>query len=345
MDKPSETFASKVLIATGIVALVVVLLLLVAQVVLVFMLIFGGILIALFLRALSDPLAAHTPLSPAWALAIVVTLLTVTVGLGLWWLAPEIAIQIDQLTQQLPRALQKLGERLARYPWMQRLLEQLPPAGDIRPAPGIVSRLTSVVSVTVAWIVGVIVVIFIGVYLAAQPRLYVNGIIRLFPLSRRARMTEVGGRLAHALRMWLLARLILMIVVTVFTGLGLVLLDVPLALALGLIAGLLDFIPNIGPTLAAIPATIIGLARDPTTGLYVLLLFIVIQTIEGYILTPLILQRTAAVPAAITLAAQVLLGLLLGFVGLLLAAPITIAARVLVEELYIRDTLGDRDDA
>ena len=132
-----------------------------------------------------------------------------------------------------------------------------------------------------------------------------------------------------------------MIIIGVLTAVGLWLLGVPLALTLGLLAALLTFIPNIGPILAVVPAALLALLQSPTRALYVVLLYLGIQTVESYLLTPLMQKRTVSLPPALTIFAQVLMGILVGRIGLVLATPLTAALFVLVKMLYVEDILGD----
>jgi predicted PurR-regulated permease PerM len=135
-----------------------------------------------------------------------------------------------------------------------------------------------------------------------------------------------------------------MIVVGLLTAVGLWALGMPLALTLGLLAALLTFIPNLGPTLAVVPAALLALLQSPTKSLYVILLYLVIQAVESYLLIPLVQRQAVSLPPALTITAQVLLGILVGGFGLVLATPLTAAVMVLVRMLYIEDALGDSVD-
>jgi len=137
-------------------------------------------------------------------------------------------------------------------------------------------------------------------------------------------------------------RAILMVVNGVFTALGLWILGIPLALTLGTIAGLLNFVPNIGPIIAGVPAVLIAWTLGPVPALYVLLLYIFLQSLDGYVLTPLIQQRTVSLAPALTITAQLLFGVLAGTMGLLLATPLTAATLVLIRKLYLEDVLENR---
>jgi predicted PurR-regulated permease PerM len=187
-----------------------------------------------------------------------------------------------------------------------------------------------------------VMVAFIGLYLAIDPGIYRRGLLSLVPLDRRARAAEILAAVGEALRGWLLGQVFAMLVVGVLATIGLWLLGIPLALALGLLAALLGFIPYLGPLAAAVPAVLLALLAGPQQALQVALLYVGIQLLEGYFLTPLVQQRAVHLPPALTISAMVVMGGLLGGLGLALAVPLTAAAIVLVQKLYVEDVLGDR---
>jgi len=188
-----------------------------------------------------------------------------------------------------------------------------------------------------------IVVVFLGLYLAFQPGLYTRGIVRLFPKAKRPRMAEVLAETGETLQRWLVGRAILMVANGALTALGLWLLGIPMPFTLGLLAGLLNFVPNIGPILAGVPAVLIAWTQGQALAVFGL--YFVLQMADGYIFTPLVQQRTVSLAPALTILAQVLFGVLAGSLGLLLATPLTAAALVLVRRLYLEDVLGDHADA
>jgi predicted PurR-regulated permease PerM len=138
---------------------------------------------------------------------------------------------------------------------------------------------------------------------------------------------------------WLLGKLCLMCFVGLFTAVGLWLLGIPLVLSLALLAAALDFIPNIGPIVSAIPALLLALLSGPASALWVALLYLSVQFIESYILAPLVQHRAVSLPPALLISAQVILPMLFGFPGLLLATPITVLLLVVVRKLYIESVL------
>ncbi|MDQ3623789.1 MAG: AI-2E family transporter [Verrucomicrobiota bacterium] len=315
----------------------------------VFLLLFAGILFAVFLRNLSDWLAGHTPLSERWALAVVALGLLALVAGSVAFAAPRVAEQAGELRQTLPKSIEKLEAQVARYQWGTAAIEAAEhPAHYLPDEQALVKRVTGIFSTTFGALAALLVVLFVGLCLAIEPRTYTRGLLALVPVRRRARGREILGDLREALGFWLLAKTASMAVVGVLTGLGLWLLGVPLVFTLALLAALLTFIPNIGPILAAAPAVLLGLLVSPMNALYVILLYVGVQTVETYVITPVIERKTVQLPPAQTVIAQLLLGLLTGMVGIILAAPLTVAGMVLVRKLYVEDALGDRageDDA
>jgi predicted PurR-regulated permease PerM len=187
--------------------------------------------------------------------------------------------------------------------------------------------------------------LFLGIYGAAEPQVYKRGFLHLIPLSSRDRVNSVLAEVGETLRWWLIGKFISMMVIGVLTMVGLWLMDVPLALILAIIAALLTFIPNVGPILSAIPAVLLGLMDGIGQAASIALLYVGIQTVESYVITPLIQRKTVLLPPALTLSSQVLMGVLFGGIGLALASPITAATVVAAKRLYVEDALGDTLEA
>jgi predicted PurR-regulated permease PerM len=183
-------------------------------------------------------------------------------------------------------------------------------------------------------------VLVLGIYLAADPGLYRRGVLRLVPSRHRTLASNVLNAAAVALRKWLGGQLVAMLLVGVLTGLGLALLGVPLAFSLAVIAALLEFVPFIGPIVAAIPAVLIAFAHDPSTALYVAVLYLAVQQVEGYVLMPLVQRWAVALPPALSALTVVAFGVLFGLPGVLFAVPLTVVVMALAGEL-----LPERDAA
>lgn len=307
------------------------------------LLVFAAVLLAVLLRALAEPLAEQIGTSPRWAVAIVVALLTLSLSIIGWTIAPAIGEQVSELRSALPASLQRLQQELKRFLWLEVLLDSAPRSDSISAPPEIAKKAVAAASGTLTLLAHFAFVLVVALYLAADPRPYVEGTVRLFPPAHRERAREVLHAIGDTLRWWLIGKALSMVIVGVAVFIGLAALGVPLAAALALIAALLDFIPNVGPLLALIPAALFALLQGPAQVLYVVVLYGAIQTVEAYLLTPLIERRMVALPPALTLTAMLIATLLFGWLGLLLAAPATAALMVLVQMVYLEDTLGERN--
>lgn len=325
------------------VILIILLLLLVWYAIDVLLLAFAGILVAVFLRGIAGFVSRYTGLSGGWSLAITILLILIIVGLGIWYFAPKISSQVDNLMESLPQSVSRVEDRIRDYGWGRRLLDQAPaPEQIFTGRQDTLSRITGMVSTTFGAIADAVIILFIGLYLAINPKIYLAGIRHLVPPDKRARAAEVIEEIGHALRWWLIGQFISMLIIGVLTGLGLWLIGVPLALTLGVLAGLLEFIPNVGPILSFIPAILLALLVSPTTALYVVGLYIAIQAAESYLVYPLVQKKVVEVPPALTIFSVVLMGVLVGGIGVLLATPLLVVVLVMVRMLYVRDTLGDK---
>jgi predicted PurR-regulated permease PerM len=327
----------------GVAVAVIVLLLLVWNVLGLLALFFASVLLAVLLRSLSRALSRRTRLPIGWALTLVVVLMFVLLILGVWLLYAPLEGQFRELEHILPQSLDLLRAELAHYEWGEPLYEQLLSFDELLvDSVLLIDRVAVVFSSTVGVLVSFLIVVFMGIYLAADPETYINGLLRLAPINRRPRLRQVLEACKDTLQWWLLGRGLAMLVVGALVTVSLWILGVPLAPALGILAALLDFIPNVGPILATIPAVLIGLVQGPAKAAAVLVVFFVIQQLESYLITPLIQQQMVKIPPALTIVAQVILVLLLGALGLLIASPLVAVLVVVVRMLYVEDVLGDR---
>ena len=202
--------------------------------------------------------------------------------------------------------------------------------------------LFSFITSTFAVLGGVLFVLVMAIYVAAQPRLYHDGLMHLFPRPARRRAGEVLTAVATALRKWLLTQLIAMIVIGVVTTGVLMALGVPAAVPLGILAGLLEFIPMIGPIMSAVPAVAMGFVDSPEKALWVAVAYTAIQFAENHLLIPILMKEGVDIPPALTIIAIALMGLVFGFLGMLVAVPMLAAVMVVVKMLYVEDVVGDQ---
>jgi predicted PurR-regulated permease PerM len=196
-------------------------------------------------------------------------------------------------------------------------------------------------SSTLAVFGGLLLILFLSIYIAADPDLYRRGVLHLLPHRSRGKASEVMREMAVVLRKWLVTQLIAMAVIGAVTTVGLLVFKVKAAFALGFIAALLEFIPTVGPILSAVPAVAMGFLDSPEKALFVAILYVGIQFLENHILIPLLMKGGMDLPPALTIIAQALMALVFGFIGLLVAVPLTAAVMVVVRMLYVRDVVGD----
>jgi predicted PurR-regulated permease PerM len=191
---------------------------------------------------------------------------------------------------------------------------------------------------------GIVIIMFLAIYIGAEPDLYHAGLMHLFPRRSRQRAGEVLSAMATALRKWLVTQLIAMVAIGTVTTIVLLVLDVKAAFALGIIAGLLEFVPTIGPLLSALPAVTMGFVDSPQKALYIGIAYIAIQFLENHILIPLLMKGGVNLPPALTIMAQALMALIFGFMGLMVAVPALAAGLVAVKMLYVEGVIGDDMD-
>jgi predicted PurR-regulated permease PerM len=292
----------------------------------IFLLVFAAVVGTIFLTAIADWLHRRLKIKRGIALTLfLVVSLGLLVLLG-WLLGPNIADQFADLQVELPRAAHSLLNQMQTHQWGQWLLRQSPGSEQI--ANGFSFALTRIGGIVVSSatiLAGLVIVLSLSIYFSAEPEMYYNGLRRLVPEENRETFDACTGAVAQILRSWLVAKLISMTMVGVLISIGLAIVGVPLAGTLGIIAALMTFIPNVGPLISVIPAALLALAISPVTGLLALLVFAIVFTVEGYVVTPLLERNIVRLPPALTLAMQLLLATMAGPVGVALAAPLAAA--------------------
>ncbi|HET7062211.1 MAG TPA: AI-2E family transporter, partial [Nitrosospira sp.] len=258
-ETKGKVVATKTLIQAGVVAFVAVVVVLVWKAADVFLLVFAGILLAVFLHAISRWISQKTHFPEKWSLAIVLLTLALIVAGGIWSIAPEVSSQIDRLLQRIPEAVDQIRQQISKYEWTRKLFEHKEPLKKMTPdGSDIRSNIATVFASTFGALGSFLIFLVLGIFLAISPRTYIDGLIQLAPQTGRPRTKEVLHGIGSALESWLLAKITAMFAVGALTAIGLWLLGIELALLLGILAAILTFIPNIGPILALIPAGLLA---------------------------------------------------------------------------------------
>ncbi len=307
------------------------------------------------------------------AALIVFSFIGLLVGVGAW-VAPTLRAQGAELRQKLPEAVDRVQEWVKqRQSGVLGLLITAaddPTAGPVQPKSAVQPRspgraavtgdtataptrspalheqlrdrvsgmsryLFPFITSTVEIVGGILFIIFLSIYFAAEPDLYRRGLLSLLPARKRARGVIMMDRIAVVLRKWLLTQLVAMGVMCVVSTVVLLLLHVKAAFALGVLVGLFEFIPTIGPILSAMPAIAMGFLDSPEKAGYVAVAYWGLQFVENHLLVPLLMKNGLRLPPALTVITQAMFAIVFGFIGLMVAVPMLAIVMVVVQMLYL----------
>ena len=305
--------------------------------------IFAGILFASFLDACARALGSVLPVDRVWRLTLVVLILTALIVLGIVWGAGKIPEQARLLISVMDSQLDVLQQRLASigvdlfgpdggrdfsrwFPDYNRLF------GHAQTALGTTSGILA----------NTLVILFLGLLFSFDPRVYRESVLLLVKPSSRDRARAVLDEMGSVLRLWLVGQLIRIVLMAACVWLALYLLGLPGAFLLGAQAGVSNFVPYLGPILAAIPVWLVAMPLGTSMVIWAVGIYTVIQSIEGYVIGPLILRQAVELPPAWTLVAIVLFGSLFGVLGIALSMPLLAVGRIAVLRWYVEDWLGDK---
>ncbi|MDJ0593304.1 MAG: AI-2E family transporter [Pleurocapsa sp. MO_226.B13] len=266
----------------------------------------------------------------------------------IWIVVPPFIDQFQALGRLVPQGIEKLNT------WLDLLSERLDPRIiDFLPDTDELNRqlqpliqqflgggLTIFYS-SLGILLGIVLLLAITLMLLADPTPYRNGFIRLFPAFYRRRVNEILALCSEGLEAWLVGILFNMVVIAVFSFVGLLILGIPLALSQAMLAGVMTFIPNLGPTVSVLLPMAIALIEAPWKSVAVLILYIIIQQVESNILTPIVMAQQVSLLPAITLLSQLFFATFFGFLGLLLSLPLTIVGQIWFKEVIIKDILDN----
>lgn len=301
---------------------------------------FGAIVFAAAIRTLARPIYRRTRLSEHWAVALVVILLVAAMISLSWLFGRQIAQQLQGLEERLPRAIAEVRTWLENQAAGKFILTRL--SGMTGTEGSSLAGLQKFAAISAATIGHAVLMFFGGVFMAANPKMYLDGFVRLFPIGYRPKLHRALVETGDALRRWLLGQLVSMAAVGLLTGIGLSIAGAPLPLVLGIIAGLLNFIPILGPVLAFGPGVLVALTDSPQTALYAAIVYLIVQQLEGHAITPLAQRWAVKLPPAYGMLAVVSFALLFGFFGVLFGVPLAVVVMALTQKLYIENVLEKR---
>ncbi len=303
-----------------------------------FMLVFAAVVLGAIFDAIASWLCRKTRIGRGIALALSVAGIVAIFAGAFMLFGSQLAREVDTIREQIPQALRGVEAFLDRYGLGQRVRELAEVGGDD------ISRLASQAGgyalAAGSGLADFVLVLVAAIFLASDPATYRRGLLLMLPERAEAAAELALDDAARGLKGWMVGQAVSSLVVAALTWAGLALLGVPAAGGLGLIAGLLDVIPMIGPIIAGIPAVLLAFTISPMTALWTLLLFLAIQQLQGNFLQPMIQKQAVDVPPAVLLFAVVAAGILFGFLGVLLAAPLTVVVYVLVQRIYVKTLLG-----
>lgn len=299
---------------------------------------FVAIIIACAFEAISRPLMSHVGMSRRPALAVVVLGVGVLFAGAIWLVGSQMQAQVLDLVDRLPGALRSAEQRFGFS--MESLLDSEGMLNGWITSEALPS-LASLGQMIVGAVTSAVLAVVIGIFIAAQPELYAGGLVKLFPTSQHRRIRRALASTGGALRQWLVAQAMAMVAVGVMAGVGAWLLGLPSPLAIGLVVGLFEFVPLVGPVIAALPALVLALSESVTLFAATLGLFVVIQQVEGNLITPIAQHRAASIPPALLLISVACSAIVFGFAGIIVAAPLAVVGLNLVQRLYVEDTLDE----
>ena len=296
------------------------------------LLIVGGAIFAVFLDGGVRFLGRYLPIPRGWRL-----LLTLLIGFGfigwvIWFAGTTIGAQFEALREVVTAQL----HRLMQFVGTLGILPAGHPPDIGSELLGSVGRLTSAVGSAIGAVTSVIAMIVIGMFLAAEPKIYDRGIAWMLPLRHRAGFYRIAEHVGFTLRRLLFGRLVGMIFEGVFTWVMLSIGGVPMAALLGLVTGVLAFIPNIGAITSGVLMVAVGFSAGAHQGIYAIFVYFFVQNIDGYLVVPYIARRTVDLAPAVVLAMQLLMGALFGILGVLFADPILATLKVVLVDVSRR---------
>jgi predicted PurR-regulated permease PerM len=307
------------------------------------LIIFAGILFAAFLDACTRALKPILPIGRSWRLSLVILIMTAICVFAILRGTVALPEQTRNLVLVMDAQLDVLQQKLLSFG-----IEMFGPEGGrnfsqfFPEQRELFGHAQFAVGTATSFIANAVVILFVGLLFAFDPASYRDGVLLFVPIRARARGRQVLNEMGQMLRYWLIGQSVRMLIMGLSVWFALYLLNLPGAFLLGVQAGLLNFIPYLGPIVAAAPVALVAMPLGTSMLIWAVGIYTFIQTIEGYVIGPLIQKRAAQIPPAWTLVSIVLLGSLFGTLGIALALPLLAVGRIAALRFYVEDWLGDK---
>jgi len=298
------------------------------------LLIFGGVVFAAMLDGGTRLLGRVLPIGRGWRLLIVTFAALAFIAGTIWFAGVQLTNQAAALRDTVTLQLNRLLQIGAAYGLG---VDSINPQRIVEQAMSSLGRLTSAVSTVLGGFTNLVMIIVIGLFIAVEPRIYERGVAWMLPSDSRERFYRTSERMGFTLRRLMAGRLVGMVVEGVGTWLLLLAGGVPMAALLGLLTGILAFLPNIGAIVSGLLIILIGFSVNVETGLWAVAVYVIVQVVDGYLIVPYVARKTVDLAPALVLGAQLIFGALFGILGLALADPIVAMIKAALEQKSIED--------
>ena len=326
------SYIQKVWQTVAIVALLVVVILIARIAFNVLLMILAGSLIAVYFHGLGDLIQRKTHLSRRPSMILSIAGSFIILAVLLWFMGTKIQNQIAVLTDSLPNTIAAARAKMDETPAGKKVLTYL--SGDN--SEKLFSTAQRFFSTSFGVLGNLYIILLLSIFFTANPSVYKNGILMLVPSSSKQLARTAMERISTALKGWLKGTMLSMVLISVLIATGLTIMNIPGALVLSLLTGMLKLIPNFGSMAAMVPGVLLALTVSTNTAITVALIYIISQTVVSNIVTPLIQKRMINLPPALTIISQVIMGTLSGALGIILAVPLLAILIILIDELYVK---------
>ncbi len=300
-------------------------------------LVFGAVVVATLLRGFADAIERRTPLGGAWSLTAAILLVVGVIAGVAWLFGSQLQTDLGAVAKTLSESWDGLRLGVAGFPGGKNVATAMQQAR--LPTDNLVPKLVGVVNWIASVAIDLVVVLFGIVFIAVDPALYRKGLALMFPRQYRPLANESLIDAGQALRQWVIGLFVVMVFIGVVCGLGLWLVGVPSAAGLGLIAGLFELVPYIGPIVSAVPVALVAATQGPQTLVLGLAVMLVVHWVEAAVVSPLVQKKVVSLPPAVSVFGVIAGGMLFGPVGLVFASPLLVVAMVLVKRLWVEEAL------